>query len=315
MLYEYALDPNIVAKSHDPQDAQFLLQNFGLDAGRIVARYPSSWKRCVWDAVTADSNSQSNDIQKTKIEVLVQHLSSTFAKRPGSDWVESDGWLVNTRRENERKSFHMILVRGHCDGQTNIHGFEDIKAGSVDNWAVPNSLEVVRTAQEMANAIAPMLRMAQRIWFIDPYFRADQPRFLRPLRAFLEHTRFEQNPEIQIHTKLKTDKNSNTDDWSDIRSQGLEHLPKIVPRGHSMTLRCWTERDDGQKLHNRYVLTDVGSVMFGNGLDDGGTHTSATDTLARLGDESHRALFREYDEANPAFELKGDVDIQGTARG
>ena len=45
-------------------------------------------------------------------------------------------------------------------------------------------------------------------------------------------------------------------------------------------VRRLSEKPRGEKLHNRYILTDLGGVFFGIGLDDG--DEGATDDVTLL---------------------------------
>lgn len=313
MIFEYALDPNIVAKAHDLRDARFLLDNFGMAAGRIVARFPGRWNRLVFEAFDSDPSMRSQDMRRKRIEELVTQLTLIHTKRPGNNWTEEEGWIGNAIREHNREPFQMVLVAEKNSSQSNVHTIEEIESDPPEEWETPHTKEVRKSASEMASAIASMLRMAKSIWFVDPYFRAQKPGFRRPLREFLKHTCDERNPEIQIHVRLKDENNPLTEEeWTDIKRDALTHLPNIIPRGQSITLRCWTEREDGETLHNRYILTDVGSIVFPYGLGEG-AGTGFTDTLARLDVDSHHERLRKYDASSPAFDLAGEVVIVGTA--
>lgn len=312
MHFEYALDPNIVAKARDLRDARFLLRNFGMAAGRIVARFPGRWNRLVFEAFDADPAMRSQDMRRKRVEELVTQLTLIHTKRPGNSWNEEEGWIENAIREHNREPFQMVLVAEKDSNQSNVHSIEEIEADPPEEWEAPHTKEVRKTAPEMASAIASMLRMAKSIWFVDPYFRAQKPEFHLPLKEFLKHTSAVRKPEIQIHVRLKDDNNPLTEEWADIKGQSRKHLPNIIPRGQSITLRCWTEREDGESLHNRYILTDVGSIVFPYGLAEG-TGPGSTDTLARLDVDSHQERLRKYDVSNPAFDLAGEVVIEGTA--
>src|SRR5690606_3465563 len=80
-------------------------------------------------------------------------------------------------------------------------------------------------------------------------------------------------------------------------------LPRVLPIGMSVTLRCWKQRVGGERLHNRYLLTDVGGVQFGDGIEVGeaGEH----DRVSILDDPSWTALWVHYASDAPAFDDGG----------
>ncbi len=47
MVYEYALEPELVATWGNRQDFRYFVEKFGLGQPRIVSRYPKPWKRLV----------------------------------------------------------------------------------------------------------------------------------------------------------------------------------------------------------------------------------------------------------------------------
>ena len=77
-------------------------------------------------------------------------------------------------------------------------------------------------------------------------------------------------------------------------------------------VRRWKEREGGEKLHNRYILTDIGGVQFGVGLDEGEPGT--TDDIARLSVDTFRKRFEDYAGPNFAFDQDGEpFSVEGQA--
>lgn len=50
MLYEYAIEPELVATWSDRKVGRYFADKFGLGSPRIVSRYPKRWKKLVWSA-------------------------------------------------------------------------------------------------------------------------------------------------------------------------------------------------------------------------------------------------------------------------
>jgi hypothetical protein len=93
-------------------------------------------------------------------------------------------------------------------------------------------------------------------------------------------------------------------------------LPRIIPRGITVLLKRWrqNERGRGQLLHNRYILTDIGGVSFGAGLDanlrnsdrdadDISLNELDTDEVTLLDRETYDLRWDQYAGPNPAFVL------------
>ena len=64
-------------------------------------------------------------------------------------------------------------------------------------------------------------------------------------------------------------------------------------------------------LHNRYILADIGGVQFGVGLDEGDQGT--TDDITLLSADSYQRRVAEYSGPRHAFDLEGEVSIEGQA--
>jgi len=69
-----------------------------------------------------------------------------------------------------------------------------------------------------------------------------------------------------------------------------DSFQKIIPEGLQVTLYQWQEKSDGQKLHNRYILTDLGGVSFHHGLDTG--RDGETDDISRLASKQYECRCR-----------------------
>ena len=177
----------------------------------------------------------------------------------------------------------------------------------------------------MANAIAPMLRCASHVAFIDPYFQADNARFRLPLEAFLQDL-FEEPrcttiiPTIELHTGIERfyksrDPRSDEDEKSNAESiiRNCErYLPRIIPKELSVKVIIWKNKPGGDRLHNRYVYTNIGSVRFGVGLDcfdaeeitsDDEEPKGPTDEINCCSEETHKSLWKKYLGKTPSFQL------------
>ena len=77
-------------------------------------------------------------------------------------------------------------------------------------------------------------------------------------------------------------------------------LRRCVPEGMRVVIRRLTQKPDGERLHNRYILTDLGGVAFGVGLDDGGA--GETDDLTLLERAVYELRWGQYG-GNPPTEF------------
>jgi hypothetical protein len=309
MIHEYALEPETVASWYEQKLFGLFVQQFGFDAGRVVARYPKKWRKLVWEAFEAAFGAAATEKDKTRMAELLKQLTSPEIVRPGHIWDPANDWLSNAETEHARKPFHAIVASKNPRSNAIAICLDDILSGTPTTWHNSNSTTVLRTAEAMANCIAPMLRCAKKILFIDPHFRASKTKFCNPLAHFLSEISLgDPTIVVEFHTGHTTDDAPN---WDYFRKECEDHLPSIIPIGLTLTIRRWKNRDGGERLHNRYILTDIGGVQFGVGLDEGDRGTS--DDVTRLSADTYRRRMEDYSGPAYAFDVDGKISVKGRA--
>lgn len=304
MIFEYALEPKLVATWGNRHDFRYFSEKFGLGQPRVVSRYPKPWKRLVWEAFRG-----SGELERKRIEELLVRLSELMVQRRDYVWDPSDGWLENARAENARVPFHAILARENSTRHEKTITPDDIDAGTA-LWAVPRGRTVARSPREMAQAVAPMLRIARLIILVDPHFGPENARHRRPLEAFLRSTlagRPSEPPDrIELHGSVNT---GSAREFFETECQ--ESLPRCIPGGLVLVVRRLRGKVGGERPHNRYILTDVGGVTFARGLDDGAPGES--DEIMLLERTQLELRWRQHADGAPEYELDV-IEIDITAR-
>ena len=196
MIHEYAVEPEVVASWHDRGKFRFFIDQFGYGAGRVVGMYPSktNWRKHVLEALDADFSPTDKD--RTRMVEIVKKLIASKVQRVGSEWNGTLDWLANAESEHLRKPFHAILARENPRDNETVMLEADILEREADGWDAPQSRRVQRSAESMSECVAPMLRCATRVLFVDPYFRANKRRFRKPLAAFLRQVSPQATTEI-----------------------------------------------------------------------------------------------------------------------
>jgi hypothetical protein len=295
MIYEFALEPELVATWVNRTDYRYFYDKFGLGQPRVVARYPKQWKKLVWDAYQGP-----DDLDRKRLEELLVRLTERMVRRAGVSWSADRSWLDNALAEHHRAAFHAIVARGNPDAHPHVVIGADL-GKDTPRWVAPHGVPVARRATDMADAVAAMLRISNEVIFVDPHFGPENARFSRPLRAFLaalvDGRDGAMPSRVEVHTGDKAERTFF------LEKCGME-LPRHIPRGLRVVFRRWKERDGGEKLHNRYVLTDLGGVSFHTGLDDGAD--GETDDVHLLDREQYRLRWSQYADDPPAFDLAED---------
>jgi len=293
MIHEYALEPELVATWVDRQVGRYFIEKFGLGRPRIVSRYPKRWKKLAWEAFRSD-----NEIERKRMEELLARLSETMVKRRDVRWNNEAGWLENAEDEHARVPFHAILARGNPREHGHVLVADHIN-DTTPLWECPRGRIVSRSATSLAASVAAMLRNAAVVVFVDPHFGPENRRHREPLRAFLRAMIDARPGALPDRIEVFTSADEGATE-SFFREECERRLPRIVPAGLRVGLVRLRQRYDGERLHNRYILTDLGGVTFGVGLDEG--NAGDTDDIQLLDRAQYEKRWNQYGSEDPAFD-------------
>ena len=308
MIYEYALEPQLVAGWTDRRDCRHYMQSFEFGQGRVVSRYPKRWSRLVRDAFES-----TDDLAKTRLVELLARISERMVRRGNVQWDDSTNWLENAEREHDRRPFHAILARTNPNSHAHVVMESDLDDGATERWVVSRGLTVPRKAADMAEAVASLLRCSSTVIFVDPYFGPEKPRYRRPFEAFLERM-IRQRPggmpkRIEVHTAADQ---TGTEEF--FRGECERRLRRCVPEKMRVLVRRLRQKQGGEQLHNRYILSDLGGVSFSYGLDEG--DEGETDDITLMDWDQYQVRWSQYSGDPPAaFEQEGTpVEVIGTRK-
>ncbi len=302
MIHEYALEPELIATWGNRHDFRYFVEKFGLGQPRIVSRYPKPWKRLVWQAFQSD-----DDLERSRMVELLQRIGERMAHRRSYLWDAGRPWVENAQAEHRRVAFRGILARENPGGHPSI-----LVAAALDDsplWVISRGVTFARNAGSMAAAVAAMLRIASVIVFVDPHFSPAELRYRRTLEVFLQavmQARPVEGPgRVEVHTSME---HTGTRDFFEGECQ--RRLQRCIPRGMNLRIVRLQERLAGEHLHNRYILTDLGGVLFGVGLDEG--DDGATDDVHLLDRAQYDERWRQYASDAPAFDWpEPPIEIRG----
>jgi hypothetical protein len=281
MIHEFAVDPEALAGW---QNFRYLVENFGVSQGRLISRFPSKWKRLVYEACE-----ECPPVEKARI---VEKLNGIEDKLFSSGRIYDGNlkWIPNASASHGEKPFRAIITTAEHARST---GHLD-----VDNktWAVPRGAVVPRTATDMAAAADKLLRCSAEIVFVDPHF-GGETRFGRPLTAMIQCACDGRVPRrFEYHLTAKSVPGH------EFSRQLEKQQPYLrIPPGVKLVFVRWNQLDEGDTLHPRYILTEKGGLRFEHGLDEGNPgETTDVDCLASA---NHADRWAQYSPAAVAFQL------------
>lgn len=289
MLKEYAVDPDVVAS--DFQTCRYLLSQFGADRGRLIAKFPSRWKRMAFAAAERLPDGRQK-------ERIVEYLNNLNAERltlvdsrrdythPGDDWlsnaiaahrVERFRAIISDREDPAND----VIDANHCDENAPL-------------FAASREEVVKRDAQDLAQPAAHLLRNTRIVRFVDPYLDPAGMRWREPLKAFLALI-----PDIsRVRCEFHIPERDRSPPLPELKRR-LARLDDAIPHGGVVHIVRWREQIGGERFHGRYVMTDKAGLRYDHGLDEdlGGEQTTDVSLLA------HGVLVRRWAE----FDLDSDV--------
>lgn len=296
MIYEFALEPTLL---NSWERFRYLTERFGVAQGRLISRYPKRWKAMVYEALGTCS-----ELEKKRIEERLIRLDDRMMSR-SSEWQPGRDWLSNAEDEHIKRPFHAIVAGANPRAKPEVLLADQLDE-KTPTWSVNREIVVARQAADLANALSPLLSLARDIIFVDPHFSPYNNRARSTLREFLVRARSRQSgvqlQRVEFHTAFK--------DGVDFDGECQRQLPQRIPAGMTLRIVRLRERDGGEGLHNRYILTDRGGVRLAWGLDEGAA--AQTDDLSLLEDALFRSRWDQYCGAKLAFDIAGEITIAGT---
>lgn len=246
MYKEVAFDPKCMA---DMVYYRLLKQHFGFEKGRYVSAQIKTWANEAMQVVK-DSNLKTIEEQSIKnyLNKIVRSKKDRYAfilptdrqKINAGDW---DKWL---EAQTAQRDFSLVVSNKAIEGSIDIDQIDD---GNED-WEIPASLDVLRKAEDITNALHPMMSISKSLTLIDPYFRLTQNRTLERLIVSENCNNLEQ---ITIVTAMKA-------------PNALSIFQREYQSLKKPTLQLkWLEMPE-KLFHERYAITDIGAVRSGPGF-------------------------------------------------
>lgn len=301
MIYEYAIEPElVVAWGKDRADYRYFIEQFGLGTPRMMSEFPKlkNWRRQFKQA--ASSADETNELPR--ITALFNLLKESLVHREGCDYDGTLTWLENTEAENARQEFRAILSMSNPRNHTKVLTPARVETSPL--WRIEKQAYCPRQANDMAQLLAVLLSNCSEVHFIDPHFGPENAKWRRPLEAFLGVITANRAcrpciEQIMLHTSGEEGKA----DFAFFRQTCEDQLRPRIPAGIRLVLQRWKQRGGGEKLHERFVLTDLGGVKVGPGLDDGSQGENFEAML--LERNLYEKQWNDY-VANPAFDRAED---------
>ena len=325
MIYEYAVEPALVAEWARTQSIG-LAPQFGLDQRRVVSDFPTYWEGEVSGALMESFAFDTSDPNYIAADAYLAGLLDCMKHNMPNRNCKSTQkpWLQHALEVHNLEPFHAILARDEVAGSAQVITTKITHRLRDPRWYLPTVNVTAKTADALALQLEPLLRTANKIVLVDPYFKPDLVSYRNvlerlldqsikgraPGRALPEVTILagvgERGPDargLPVQVQLQNQANH-------LCQCAMARLGTSIPRGLSVKFQCISEFKNGDSVHNRYLLTDMGGACFPYGTQELGDHVF--DDIVPLFAGQYRSRWRQYGKGEGFQVLASPVTVPGT---
>jgi len=296
MIHEYAVDPNSLKSFNEIWQA---LEQFGVAHGRMLVQCPKRW----WAIVKENLQHAEDTLAPAEYKSLEERCfrlkeARKIIYRKNLKYDGEKSFVEALAREHAERPFRAVLQRNAVTAsQIPVLSRFDLHDGNA-LWKVSCSQPVPRTADALAAIVGPLIRISEDFLLVDPYF-ASKPQEYQSLVKMLQdaHTAGKSLQRVEVHTGTKGTATF-------IRDKARTSLVQKLPKGIEIKVFQWTERDGGELLHDRFVLTDRGGIKSSVGWDTG--KSGQTTEVSLMDDDSYQLRWNQYQRETAAFDLVGE---------
>lgn len=297
MYAEFAVEPAAMVTSIDRFTG--MIDRFGIDQGRIISDFAEGR----WSAAVIQQ-AEATGLREVALASVVERLremrdTKGIAKLRQYPRIDG-GWTANALHADNQLAFHGLITEAGDCGHLRECGAANARSDQaplqVDDFA-----DIPRTAAAIAEVAAPLIRVSRKLHLIDPHI-GFAPRWLKPLRALIAMCSAPM--EVTVHAYAT----GNNKPPANLFEQSVRQHFQMLPAGVGVTFQRWERRLNGQEFHDRAILSEVGGMSFGNGLDEGDTGTTVH--VHRLGRTGWQALLDKFVPETSPYALEPPIVLQ-----
>lgn len=321
MIYEYAVEPALVAR-WAKDGVVGLAGQFGLDQRRVVSDLPTDWEGEVAAALLEEFDYEAGDPDYLQANAFLSALlafMNAHVVRRGLKFQDGRPWLDQALEVHAQEPFYAILALSPREGHAEV-----VTERVVDNlhdprWYLPTVKPTPKTSGDLSAVLAPLLKGATKIVVVDPYFNPRDLAYQEVLAALLMSASGLRGPgrrlpSVELIVGVSEDRPNGgatpveaqmANAAGNLCAWACQYLPPCVPRGMQLTFRCAANFPDGDRLHNRFVLTDFAGASLPYG----------TQALGALVFDDLSVLYRgQYEERWRQFTRPDRIKTVGAAQ-
>ena len=297
MLHEYAISPQLLQEwASNVRDYREFIREYGLGSPRIPSTFPKQKARKLRSYFLSEGPRDQESNQARRYLEMVEHLTETTISREGVSSGQGN-WNADVVDENERAPFHVVLSVQPIDTPRNLTPQTMYSGDSA--WNHDRQVSVARRYDFISLLIRDMLRLAtDKVVIIDSYgWNGRAISFITQVIQDVFRDRLSTcTPSLCLFYK----ENSSSPRADIVRARILDALS---PQANSIELRVTELREmaGSDVFHNRYILTELGGVTLGHGVDVSEVENH-TDEITLMSRDVYERKWNQYID-NLCFEI------------
>jgi hypothetical protein len=281
MIKEFALDPDAITSSY--REFCYFTEKFGVSQGRVISSFPKKWRKMVCDSALREHKGK---VEFSKIVERLNRFGNDIVFDTGRPSGEgSQTWIDRALVEHARKPFAAIISATAIDHPDVL--LKDEIDEENPRFKTSRQLAIPRTAQALIGCAEFLIRHAKIIKLVDPHFDPSKSRYHRPL---------EQICALLAGSKAIIEVHRSNEIASDELIRRFQQHISILPSGVEMQLYIYEKA----QMHNRFIITKCGGLIYGVGLCDNEEGGGAPDEEVILMERAVRnTRWNDYGKISP----------------
>ena len=324
MIYEYAVDPELVKDWILKRDVG-LAGYFGMDQRRIVSDVAGNWEIEIFNLVFRHFGEDYYSPEFTEANQFLQALMQCMQQAVNRGMQRSEPWIDQVLQVNKVEPFHAILTHSPIHECDEVITQDVIRDLTNTHWYLPSIKVTKKTAIGIADQLSTLLRLSSTLVLVDYYFEPTKKEYCDTLatllsKAVLSRAPGRSLPNVTVissvdHRNKSTESRAFSSDLQYLNTANTrcanakKNLGAFIPIGMSIIFKCISAFKDGDEMHNRYLLTDLGGACIPYGFDQKGENVF--DDIAPLYKDQYEKRWKQYYKSEGLNIIGNPVQIHG----
>lgn len=311
MIREIAIEPELIIewskKEHRREFKPHRLRvEYGVGSPKRMSRYPKHWRRIIGELL----QDIQDPLRKKRIEELAIAVIENSIKRFECIWDVAKSWYENALEEHERLKFEVLLCRANFQAKENaisIQDFMNENEEKLERLNLSHGSTPKRNSNELVEILGPWLFHAKKVLIIDPYFDPNRREYSKPLVQLIQDVLSNCSPDNFPFFEIIRKYNDNAPTLEHLKTGFEQYVIPKIPDDFEIYFSVLDEKQGGEKLHQRYILSEVGGVRIDPGFDtQDDPNGSETYDINLLDIDQYLTRWEQYYLSDQVFELKHD---------